>query len=212
MRADTERVIGVLALQGAVSEHAAVLKKLGESVRSVTTPEDLNGLAGIVLPGGESTAIRKLLVREKMLEPLKELIGTGLPVLGTCAGMVLLAQPESLGALGASVERNGFGRQRESFEAPVRVKGLENSFTGVFIRAPYYRQVAADVEILATLDGGSGREEGRIVAARKDAVLVCSFHPELTDDTRLHELFLRMIEKSEYAHGGTHASVHGGRT
>lgn len=179
--------IGVLALQGAVSEHLNALQRLNVTTRAIRTPDALAGIDGLVLPGGESTTIRKLLVREQMLAPLRALIAAGLPVFGTCAGMVLLAQPESLDALPATVQRNGFGRQRESFEAALPVEGLATPFPGVFIRAPYYRSVDPTVTVLATVGD-------KIVAASYRHLLVTAFHPELTDDLRLHRRFLQLVD------------------
>jgi 5'-phosphate synthase pdxT subunit len=179
--------IGVLALQGAVSEHVTLLQTLGATVRELREPQELAGLDGLVLPGGESTTMRKLLDRVGMLTPLRELVASGLPVFGTCAGMVLLAQPESLNALPATIQRNGFGRQRESFEAELAVTGFETLYHGVFIRAPYYSAVDPSVTVLATVN------DDRIVAARYQHLLVTAFHPELTEDTRFHQLFLEMV-------------------
>lgn len=181
--------IGVLALQGAVSEHVAMLEQLGATTKLVLTPQDLQGLAGLIIPGGESTTIKKLLSREAMLEPLKVLIDQGLPVFGTCAGMVLLAQPDALAALPATVQRNGFGRQIDSFQTDLPVAGLSDPYPAVFIRAPYYSSVADDVTVLATIDAE------RIVAARYHNLLVTAFHPELTGDSRLHAMFLAMVEQ-----------------
>lgn len=183
--------IGVLALQGAVSEHVAMLEQCGVDVKLVNELPDLADLDGIVIPGGESTTIRKLLVREQMLEPLKQLVQEGLPVFGTCAGLVLLAQPESLAGLDGIVERNGFGRQRESFETALNVDGWQTPFHGVFIRAPYLESVGPAVTVLAKL------ENGRIVAARQQNVLVTAFHPELTGDRRFHQLFVEELVKTQ---------------
>lgn len=179
--------IGVLALQGAVSEHVTMLEQLGATTKLVLTPQDLEGLAGLIIPGGESTTIKKLLIREAMLEPLKALIAQGLPVFGTCAGMVLLAQSDALAALPATVLRNGFGRQIDSFQTDLAVTGLAAPYPAVFIRAPYYSAVDDAVSVLATID------DTRIVAARYHHLLVTAFHPELTEDSRLHALFLQMV-------------------
>lgn len=179
--------IGVLALQGAVSEHIAALHQLGATTREIREPQDLHDISGLVLPGGESTTIRMLLERENMMAPIKQLITAGLPVFGTCAGMVLLAQPEAFNALPAQVQRNGFGRQRESFEADLVVEGLATPYPGVFIRAPYYQSVDPTVSVLATVG------EGRIVAASYKHLLVTAFHPELTADLRLHQRFLALV-------------------
>ncbi len=182
--------IGVLALQGAVREHARVLASLGAEVRLVKRPGDLEGLGGIVLPGGESTTIGMLLEEYELAPVLR---AGEIPIFGTCAGMILMAdeiegsdQPR-LGVMRVTVRRNAFGRQRESFEeaidgAPVTGDPLR----GVFIRAPYVTDVGPDVEIL-------GRVDGKIVLCRQGRFLAASFHPELTDDRRLHRYFLEEI-------------------
>lgn len=180
--------IGVLALQGAVSEHIEMLNQLQVDNKLVKILSDLEGLDGLIIPGGESTAIKKLLVREQMLEPLREKIAQGFPVLGTCAGLVLLAQPDSLNGLNASVMRNGFGRQIDSFEENLTVTGLDQPFLGIFIRAPYLENVGKEVQVLAQTD------DGRIVAASQRNVIVTAFHPELSGDTRIHELFLQLVK------------------
>ncbi|WP_456300134.1 pyridoxal 5'-phosphate synthase glutaminase subunit PdxT [Secundilactobacillus angelensis] len=180
-------VIGVLALQGAVSEHIKMVTACGVTPRSVKTQADLKGLDGLTIPGGESTTIRKLLVREQMLEPLKKLVQQGFPVFGTCAGLVLLAQPDLLNGLKGTVVRNGFGRQRESFETELTVKGWSKPYHGIFIRAPYLSEVQQPAEALVTL------ADGRIVAAQQNHVLVTSFHPELTGDTRFHRYFVEKM-------------------
>lgn len=180
----TQPEIGVLALQGAFTEHAHQLQALGATTKLVRTVADLAGLGGIVLPGGESTTMRKLLIRENLLAPLRQQIQQGLPTFGTCAGLVLLSQTTALNGLTGKVVRNGFGRQRESFETQLAVKGLSQPFPAVFIRAPYLSSVGPDAEILAQIDQ-------RIVAAQQANVLVTAFHPELTNDLRLHEYFLQ---------------------
>ncbi|GAA3616705.1 pyridoxal 5'-phosphate synthase glutaminase subunit PdxT [Secundilactobacillus similis] len=182
--------IGVLALQGAVSEHLAQLQQCGVTGRPVKTPADLAGLDGLVLPGGESTTIRKLLVRENLLAPLQELVKQGFPIFGTCAGLVLLAQPESLNGIKGTMIRNGFGRQRESFEADINVAGWSKPFHGVFIRAPYFETVGDAAKPLATLP------DGRIVAAVQGNILVTAFHPELTADHRFHQYFIDQLVKT----------------
>lgn len=188
-------VIGVLALQGAVSEHVNMLSQCGVRAKLIKEPADLQDIEGIIIPGGESTTIYKLLVREQLLQPLKNLIQNNFPVFGTCAGLVLLAQQESLGGLNGKVKRNGFGRQRESFESLIDVEGFTEPFHGVFIRAPYLKEVGSDVKVLATLI------DDRIVAAQQKNVLVTAFHPELTMDNRFHELFVKqMVATSEFVH------------
>lgn len=182
--------IGILALQGAFTEHAQALQTLGVTTKFVRTPADLAGLDGIVLPGGESTTMRKLLTRENLLAPLRERIAQGLPTFGTCAGLVLLSQTADLNGLTGEVVRNGFGRQRESFETALTIKGLDQPYPAVFIRAPYLKTVGPAATILARIDD-------RIVAAQQANVLVTAFHPELTDDNRLHAYFLKhFITKS----------------
>ncbi|KRM10749.1 pyridoxal 5'-phosphate synthase glutaminase subunit PdxT [Paucilactobacillus suebicus] len=184
-------VIGVLDLQGAVSEHVNMLTQCGVDTKLINELPDLDGIDGIVVPGGESTTIRKLLVREQMLAPLKQLVAEGFPVFGTCAGLVLLAQKESLNGLDGDVERNGFGRQRESFEAKIDVNGFDTPFHGVFIRAPYLKSVGNSATVLSKL------EDGRIVAAKQENVLVTAFHPELTNDARFHQLFIDLIDSKQ---------------
>lgn len=189
--------IGVLALQGDVREHARMVREAGADAVPVKRADTLPRLDGLVLPGGESTTIGKLLRRFEILEPLRGLVRSGFPVYGTCAGMILLAdhiedagvdQP-SIGGMGITVRRNAFGRQRESFEADVEVPVLgDEPFPAVFIRAPVIEDVGDGVEILASVNGG------RPVAARQGRLLVSSFHPELTDDPRLHQYFVNMVE------------------
>ncbi|WP_429971553.1 pyridoxal 5'-phosphate synthase glutaminase subunit PdxT [Fructilactobacillus sp. Tb1] len=179
--------IGILNLQGAVSEHQAMLQQLSVETTLIKNPSDLAGIDGLVLPGGESTVMRKLLVQNHLFAPLKELIQAGLPTFGTCAGMALLSLPESFNMIDGVVVRNGFGRQKQSCEELINVTGLDAPFNAVFIRAPYLESVNDDVEVLATTDD-------KIVAARKNSVLVTAFHPELTNDTRMHEMFLKMVK------------------
>lgn len=183
--------VGVLALQGDVREHLAALDRAGADPRTVTRVEDLSGVAGIVLPGGESTTIGTLLVRFGLFEPLRGAIEGGLPVYGTCAGMILLAAAVTegdqplLGVLDVVVRRNAFGRQNESFEADVDVVGLDTPFHAVFIRAPWVEKTGRDVEVLADIDEHP-------VMVRQGHLLASSFHPELTDDPRIHRLFVDM--------------------
>jgi pyridoxal 5'-phosphate synthase pdxT subunit len=190
--------VGVLALQGDVAEHLAMLAEAGADAVPVKRLEQLDHVDGLVIPGGESTTIGKLLRRYRMIEPLQQLVSAGYPVYGTCAGMILLAdqiedaaedQP-SIGGMDMTVRRNAFGRQRESFETDLSMPALgERPLHAVFIRAPLIERVGQPVEALARLDGG------RVVAARQDNLLVTSFHPELTDDTRMHEYFLDMVRE-----------------
>lgn len=182
--------VGILALQGDVREHAAMVESIGYEAREVRVPDDLSGLSGIVLPGGESTTIGKLATRYGVLEPLRERIAGGMPALGTCAGMILLAEgvvgrdQPLLRAVDMVVRRNAFGRQNESFEADLEVEGLEQPFHAVFIRAPWVEKAGAGVEVLAEVDGHP-------VLVRQGAVMAAAFHPELTGDGRIHELALR---------------------
>ena len=194
MMETAKKHIGVLGVQGAVSEHASHLRSLGAEPVVVRRPDDLAGVDGLVLPGGESTTIGRLIRRYGLYEPIVTRAKAGLPLFGTCAGMILLAkrihgqEDAHLGLLDATVDRNSFGRQRESFEADLIVKGLgEQPFSAVFIRAPHIMQADGNVEILATY-------HEKIVAARERNLLVTSFHPELTDDLRMHRLFLNMID------------------
>jgi pyridoxal 5'-phosphate synthase pdxT subunit len=184
--------IGVLALQGDFREHAEILETLGVEAVEVRAAEDLAGLAGIIVPGGESTAIGNLMVSSGLLDAIRSFFYQGGPVWGTCAGMVLAASATTgprqplLGLMNALVERNGFGRQVYSFEKDLDVEGFDEPFTGVFIRSPFFEDVGPGVEVLSEIDG-------RVVAARGENILVTAFHPELTDDTRFHEYFLREV-------------------
>ncbi|MFH8580067.1 pyridoxal 5'-phosphate synthase glutaminase subunit PdxT [Streptomyces zaomyceticus] len=188
-------VIGVLALQGDVREHLIALAAADAVARPVRRPEELAEIDGLVIPGGESTTISKLADLFGMAEPLRERIAAGLPVYGTCAGLIMLAEKildprsgqETFGGIDMIVRRNAFGRQNESFEAGVTVEGIEDGpVEGVFIRAPWVESVGAEVEILA-------EHEGHIVAVRQGRVLATSFHPELTGDHRIHALFVDMV-------------------
>jgi 5'-phosphate synthase pdxT subunit len=180
-------LIGVLALQGGFQAHARVLRKLGVRVREVRVPADLEGLQGLVLPGGESTTMTLGIERERLAEPLRELVGRGgvggIPVLGSCAGLIVLDR-DHLGLMDMRARRNAFGRQVKSFEADVEVRGIAGGpVRGIFIRAPWIAEHGPDVEVLAEV-------EGHPVAARQGAMLVVAFHAELGDDDRVHRLFL----------------------
>ena len=172
----SDAVIGVLALQGGFEAHAKTLRALGADVREVRTPGDLEGLDGLVIPGGESTTITLGLQRESLTAPLLEFVRSGKPVLGTCAGMIMLDR-EHLGVLDIGVRRNAFGRQLASFEAELMFEG--EPLEAVFIRAPWVEEVGPDVEVLAEVDGHP-------VAVRQGNILAVAFHPELTDERRLH--------------------------
>lgn len=185
--------IGVLALQGAFREHQSSLEACGVKAKQIKKPEQLEGLDGLIIPGGESTTMGKLLIEYKLFEPLLKLTNQGLPVFGTCAGLILLAskilgsdQPR-LGVMDMTVERNAFGRQVDSFEAQLDIDVLGSPpAPAIFIRAPYIVDVGPDVEVLA-------RYEGKIVCARQGCFLTAAFHPELTPDIRLHKYFLENI-------------------
>jgi len=190
-------VIGVLAMQGAFAEHVAALEAVGARTRLVKTREDLDGLDGIVLPGGESTTMTMLMERVGLLEPLRSAIENGLPTLATCAGMIVLARDitdgmadqRGMGLLDIAVKRNGYGRQVDSFEAPLDFAGLDGKkFPGVFIRSPLVESTGS-AEVVAT-------HEGRAVAVRQGHILALCFHPELTGDRRVHQEFVRMAKAS----------------
>jgi pyridoxal 5'-phosphate synthase pdxT subunit len=178
--------IGVLALQGAFREHARMLRRLGAEVVEVRLPEELQGLDGLVVPGGESTTIMRLATIYGLDEAIREYRE---PIFGTCAGMIVLDR-EHLGVADLVVERNAYGRQVRSFEADVELAGEERPLHGVFIRAPRIRDAGADVEVLGELDGEP-------VLVRDGRLLLASFHPELTDDPRVHELFLDMVREEQ---------------
>jgi pyridoxal 5'-phosphate synthase pdxT subunit len=178
--------VGVLALQGGFALHAAVLRRLGAEVREVRTPADLEGLDGLVLPGGESTTVSLGIEREGLAGPLRELAARGTPVLGTCAGLIVLDR-DHLALMDIVARRNAFGRQLHSFEEDLDIAGIDGPpVRAVFIRAPWIEEAGPGVEVLASVDGHP-------VAARQGNLDVLSFHPELGDDTRLHEAFLERV-------------------
>ena len=179
----SDAVIGVLALQGGFEAHAKALTELGAEVREVRTPADLDGLDALVIPGGESTTIGLGLEREGLTEPLAEFVRTGRPVLGTCAGMIMLDR-DHLGLLDVSVRRNAFGRQLASFEVELDFDG--SPLHAVFIRAPWVEEVGTGVEVLAEVDGHP-------VAVIQGNILAVAFHPELTDERRLHQWLLDRV-------------------
>ncbi len=186
--------IGVLALQGSFIEHASVLKQPGVETKQVRKPDELKGLDGLIIPGGESTAMLNLANNYELIEPLRRMGLDGFPMMGTCAGMILLAKTvtnsdiQTLGLMDIKVMRNAFGRQPDSFETDLDIKVLgEKPFHSVFIRAPLIEEAADNVEILAKLDNGT------VVAVRQNNLLGISFHPELTDDNRMHEYFLKIV-------------------
>ncbi len=189
-----KKYIGVLALQGAVREHRRMLEGLGARSLAVKYPAQLEECTGLVIPGGESTAIGKLMMRHGFIQPLRRRIEMGMPVFGTCAGMIVLArelvegdQP-LLGLMHIKVRRNAYGRQLDSFEDRLDISGIEpeGPFTGVFIRAPWIEEAGPEVQELS-------RRQGRIVMAREGNMLVTAFHPELTGDARVHRYFLGMV-------------------
>jgi 5'-phosphate synthase pdxT subunit len=187
--------IGVLAAQGAFLEHIASLQRLGVEAFPVRLPRDLAQTDGLIIPGGESTSISKLMLDYNLVEEIKNLAKKGLPVFGTCAGMILLAKDitdgnrvEPLRLMDIKVRRNAFGRQKESFEADLSIPALgEKPFHAIFIRAPLIEQIDSGVKVLARLD------DGTIVAVRERKLLASAFHPELTDDLRFHQYFLDMV-------------------
>jgi pyridoxal 5'-phosphate synthase pdxT subunit len=183
-------LVGVLALQGGFAAHAKMLRELGADVREVRTAADLDGLDGLVMPGGESTTMSLGIEREQLAEPLRDLVARGTPVLGTCAGLIMLDRAH-LGLMDTLAQRNAFGRQLHSFEADVELPNI-GTFHAVFIRAPWIAEHGPAVEVLAEVDGHP-------VAARQGPMLVVSFHPELTGDNRLHEAFLEQIRRSRAA-------------
>jgi 5'-phosphate synthase pdxT subunit len=178
-------LVGVLALQGGFAAHARMLRELGAAVREVRVPADLLGLDGLVLPGGESTTMTLGIEREGLAGPLGDLVRAGTPVLGTCAGLIMLDR-EHLGLMDITARRNAFGRQIRSFEADLEFPDLDAPVHAVFIRAPWIEDAGEDVEILAEVDGHA-------VAAREGNVTVVAFHPELSGEQRLHERFLERV-------------------
>ena len=184
--------VGVLALQGAVREHLQSIEACGAEGVLVKWPKDLDKLDALILPGGESTAMRRLIDRYGMMQPLRDFAESGKPMFGTCAGLILLAktvvgyEEPHLGVMDVAVERNSFGRQVDSFEAPLEIKGLDGAFDAVFIRAPHIVSAGPSAEVLCVHDG-------RIVMAKSGQFLGCSFHPELTEDHRITAYFLSMI-------------------
>ena len=186
--------IGVLASQGAFAEHIAVLRQLEVDTVPVRLPRQLVGLDGLIIPGGESTSISKLMLSYNLMSEIRNLASNGLPILGTCAGMILLANQisdmiiEPVGVMSIKVRRNAFGRQKDSFETELSIPALgEKPFPGIFIRAPAIEQANSNVEIVARLADGTS------VAARQGKLLACAFHPELTDDLRFHKYFLNIV-------------------
>jgi 5'-phosphate synthase pdxT subunit len=188
-------VIGVLALQGDVPEHLRALEEAGARATPVRRPGELGQLDGLVIPGGESTTLWRLSVAFGLLEPVRALIGAGLPAFGSCAGMIMLADrltdgvdgQQTFGGIDMTVRRNAFGRQVDSFERDIRIDGDPEPFHAVFIRAPWVEQAGRGVFVLA-------EDDGRIIAVRQGSLLATAFHPELTPDRRIHELFTQMVK------------------
>ena len=203
MPANAAPVIGVLALQGDVPEHLRALEEVGANPVAVRRPEELHQLDGLVIPGGESTTLWRLSVAFDMLEPLRKLISAGLPAFGSCAGMIMLADrladgaagQQTFGGIDMTVRRNAFGRQVDSFESDIALTGLDQGtgdrkpLRAVFIRAPWVEQNGRSVAVL-----GTEERTGRIVAVRQGPLLATAFHPELTPDRRIHELFVQIAK------------------
>ena len=194
--------IGVLALQGDVDEHMRALERSGARALRVRRADELEQIEGLIIPGGESTTMSKLLTSFGLFDPLAQRIRSGLPVWGTCAGMIMLASSildgredqRSFGALDMVVRRNAFGRQLDSYEEDLQISGVEGGpFHAVFIRAPWVESLGEGVEVLARADNS---EDGPIVAVRKGPFMACSFHPELGGDDRMHALFTSIVEES----------------
>lgn len=192
--------VGVLALQGDVREHISALRDSGADAIAVGDADELASVDGLVIPGGESTTMSKLALRDGLMEPLREARATGLPMYGSCAGMIMLADrihdgrsdQETIGGLDIDVRRNAFGRQVDSFETDLRIPALgDTPFPGVFIRAPWVEAVGLEVQVLGRIE--EGERAGTIVAVEHAGLLATSFHPELTGDTRVHAYFVEMV-------------------
>jgi 5'-phosphate synthase pdxT subunit len=201
-------IIGVLALQGDVREHLSALAECDVVARPVRRPEELDSVDALVIPGGESTTMSKLAVDFGILEPLRKRVAGGMPVYGSCAGMIMLAtnvldgrpDQQTLGGIDMAVRRNAFGRQVDSFEGPVEIEGIDGDpFHAVFIRAPWVESVGDEVEVLGTVTEGPAA--GRIVAVRQRNLLATAFHPELTGDLRVHRFFVEMARAADTTEG-----------
>jgi pyridoxal 5'-phosphate synthase pdxT subunit len=194
-------MIGVLALQGDVREHVAALSSCGAEAQPVRRPAELEAVDALVIPGGESTVMSKLAVTFELLEPIRKRIAGGMPVYGSCAGMIMLAttildgrpDQETFGGMDVTVRRNAFGRQVDSFEGDVEIDGV-GEFHAVFIRAPWVEEVGAGVQVMGRVAGGPAA--GRIVAVRQGNLLATAFHPELTGDLRVHRYFVEMVRRA----------------
>jgi 5'-phosphate synthase pdxT subunit len=193
--------VGVFALQGDVREHLLVLTGLGVRALGVRRPSELDRCDALVLPGGESTTMAKLARTFELFEPIRKRLADGMPTLGTCAGMILLADDledgapgqETFGGLDVTVRRNAFGRQVDSFEGPLSFDGFADPMHAIFIRAPWVERVGPGVEVLAQVPAAAGEAAGRIVAVRQGSVIATSFHPEVTGDRRVHEMFVDLV-------------------
>ena len=194
--------VGVLALQGDVREHLHALERLGVRTLAVRRLAELEDCDGLVIPGGESTTMAKLARTFELIEPLRIQIKAGLPVLGTCAGMILLADrivdgiagQETIGGLDVTVRRNAFGRQVDSFEGDLLMDGIDGPVHGVFIRAPWVEEAGPDVEVLSRVPGGPAAD--RIVAVRQGPLLATAFHPEVGSDSRIHQMFVELVQSA----------------
>jgi 5'-phosphate synthase pdxT subunit len=204
--------VGVFALQGDVREHLRVLASLGAQTIAVRRVAELEQCDGLVIPGGESTTMFKLARTFDLFEPIRQRVKEGMPVFGTCAGMIMLADrvedgtadQETLGGIDITVRRNAFGRQVDSFEGDLDFAGLEGPVHAVFIRAPWVEEAGPDVQVLARIDEGAGPAAGRIVAVRQGSLMATSFHPEVEGDDRIHRLFLDLVIQPRAAHADEH--------
>lgn len=191
--------IGILAVQGDVREHVRALEECGAEPTRVRRPSELDDIEGIVIPGGESTTMDKLVRAFELYDPLRKLLAEGLPAYGSCAGMIMLADriadgrpdQQTLGGLDVTVRRNAFGRQVDSFEDDLHIAGIDGTVRGVFIRAPWVEQVGPAVEVIGRVEHDAAA--GRIVAVRQGSLLATSFHPEVTGDHRVHEMFVEIV-------------------
>lgn len=198
----SKTTIGVLALQGGVREHVDALTRCGVSAVLVKTLEQLESVQGLVIPGGESTAIIKLATQYELVSPIRDKIRSGFPVFGSCAGMILLADQieggthdqETFGGMDVVIQRNAFGRQADSFESPVRLDHEDETFPGVFIRSPLVVSLGSGVNVISTIE--TGLYAGRIVGIAQDNLMATAFHPELTADLRLHQRFVGLVDRS----------------
>src|ERR687889_575087 len=204
MRSRDMTTIGVLALQGDVREHLRALTESGAQPRPVRRAEELDAVDALVIPGGESTTMSNLAVSFGLLDPIRKRIADGMPVYGSCAGMIMLAttlldgrpDQESFGGIQMTVRRNAFGRQVDSFEAPVEIEGIAGgAFHAVFIRAPWVEDIGSDVRVMGRVM--SGPAAGRIVAVQQGNLLATAFHPELTGDLRVHRYFVDMVRRAD---------------